>query len=43
MRIRVRVLLMKGTCMFWSICEQMVVHGTVTRGFVLPKEIALIR
>jgi len=35
---------MKDTCMFWSICERTVVHGAVTRVYiVLPKEIALIR
>ena len=33
----------KGTCMFWSICEQTAVHGTVTRVRMLPQEINWIR
>ena len=39
----VRLLLRKGTCMFWSICEQTVVHGAASQGIVLPKEINWIR
>jgi len=43
MRELVRLLLRKGTCMFWSICEQTVVHGIVTHVRLLPEEINWIR